>query len=70
MKNERAIEELLAEMLKKQDQQTEVLSKMVSGQNSLIDGQLAQNKLMGLLSDKIELIGQKAESNTIKLEAS
>jgi hypothetical protein len=40
MKNQRSIEELLAEMLRKQDRHEELLSALVRGQSELVEGQL------------------------------
>ncbi len=39
MKNQRSIEELLADMLRKQDRHEELLSALVGGQTKLVEGQ-------------------------------
>lgn len=61
MKNEDRIVELLAESLRKQDQHSELLTKLVDGQEKLVDvqeklvdGQLQTNQRLGKLEDKFD----------------
>ena len=60
MKNESKIEELLAESLKRQDQQKELTDLLVQGQaklllavNSLADNQKETNKQLASIADKL-----------------
>ncbi len=64
MKNERSIEELLADMLRKQDRQEELLSALVKGQGKLVEGQTqlveGQSKLV---EGQIKLIESQLQTN-------
>ncbi len=51
---EKGIEELLADMLRRQDQQTELLGKLVEGQNALVEGQKAMVNALNQSTENAE----------------
>lgn len=57
MKNERSVEELLADMLRKQDRQEELLSALVKGQSELVEGQSK------LVEGQLRLIESQLQTN-------
>ncbi len=68
MKNERAIEELLSEMLRKQDQQTELLSRMVVSdekQNKILENHTG---ILSKLVDGQNTIVEKMNESTANTE--
>ena len=66
MKNERSIEELLADMLRKQDRQEALLGALVEGQSKIVDVQEkrleAQSSMMDTQSRMMETQSKMAEA--------
>ena len=61
MKNQRSIEELLADMLRKQDRHEELLSALVEGQSKIVD---VQSKLLETQTQMMETQTQMMETQT------
>ena len=59
MKNERSIEELLADMLRKQDRQEALLGALVEGQSRIVD---VQSKMLDMQEKMMDTQVKMAES--------
>jgi hypothetical protein len=57
MKNERSIEELLADMLRKQDRQEELLKALVDGQSRIVDVQTS------MMETQIKMAESQVQTN-------
>ena len=67
MKNEDRIAELLADSLKKQDQQNELLNVLVQGQAQLLLTAQETNKRLSSIEDSLEEVSElRREINRIK----
>ena len=60
MKNERSIEELLADMLRKQDRQEELLKALVEGQSKIVE---VQSKMMDTQSKMVDTHAKMVEAH-------
>ena len=57
MKNQRSIEELLADMLRKQDRHEELLKALVEGQSKIVDVQTS------MMEAQIKLVESQTQTN-------